>query len=45
MSRTCACQETEYGNATTGFWADENRGRFPVGWSASGQMRDLIQPL
>ena len=27
------------------FWADPNRGKFPIGWSASGQMRDLIQPL
>ena len=27
------------------FWADPARGKFPVGWSLSGQMRDLIQPL
>ena len=27
------------------FWADPNRGNFPIAWSASGQMRDLIQPL
>ena len=27
------------------FWADPSRGKFPIGWSASGQMRDLIQPL
>ena len=27
------------------FWADPNRGKFPFGWAASGQMRDLIQPL
>jgi hypothetical protein len=23
------------------FWADPNRGKFPIGWSASGQMRKL----